>query len=96
MLNAKLIQLWIDALNSGKYKQAFGSIKYKDSYCAVGVLGVVMQENSIPDEEAPANGFLYYISKLNDRRLTFSQIAQELSRYVPKESEDTSKYDRHY
>jgi len=35
--NKEAIRKWVDALRSGKYKQATGQLRVNDSYCCLGV-----------------------------------------------------------
>jgi hypothetical protein len=37
-MNAEIKEKWTAALRSGEYKQAYGSLKRNDRYCALGVL----------------------------------------------------------
>lgn len=51
MVNREMVQLWVDALRSGVYKQCFYSLKegpsWNPSYCAIGVLGALTQQLDI-------------------------------------------------
>jgi hypothetical protein len=86
-----LLDAWIDALESGKYKQCRATLRKGDGYCCLGVLCVVAREPFEPDEAVLPERFAEEnkISRdgwplaadadslvgLNDSGATFTEIA---------------------
>lgn len=52
-MDAALKAKWIEALRSGKYEQAYGTMAYGRGYCCLGVLCVVANEPFDPEDDMP-------------------------------------------
>ena len=61
-MDAKLKAKWVNALRSGKYKQAFGRLHYcePDTFCCMGVLG---KQLGIGTEQLLSHGRLYILTR---------------------------------
>lgn len=47
MTEKKPIQMWIEALRSGKFKQGFRNLRSGDEYCCMGVACELAMENGV-------------------------------------------------
>lgn len=54
-MNREHVQLWIDALRSGKYKKLRNALHRDDRFCALGVACEVYREQTGRGEWAPAD-----------------------------------------
>ncbi len=49
-MNADVKKAWLEALRSGEYKQAQGTLRREDSYCCLGVLCDVYRKSGINND----------------------------------------------
>lgn len=50
MMNPKIKEMWIEALESGKYKQGYGQLEKDNQFCCLGVLCQVAIQNGVKIE----------------------------------------------
>ena len=76
-------QMVYAALRSGKYKQCFGQIYDGGSYCALGVAAITLKFDLYHTPTIDVHDAMNFkrnvlLWKINDRRLSFPEIADEL------------------
>jgi hypothetical protein len=59
MMNQEIKREWIEALRSGKYKQARGFLRYRGGYCCLGVLMDIQgaKDDAFNDGDVPTARF---------------------------------------
>lgn len=109
-------QAWVNALRSGEFTQATGTLQSGGSYCCLGVLCVVAERHGVPLVRDYAGGlfggnlsrqslvqdwvgiprtsvngifskaedypYSLALTELNDRGMTFSQIADAIEKHA--------------
>ena len=70
---------WVNALRSGKYKQAKGRLRYKDRYCPLGVLCDISRLGEWEEIDSISPGRYRFVTKPSDGR-----PPTESKAYLPK------------
>jgi len=70
-------RLWVDALRSGKYKQARSALATKDGYCCLGVLCQLAVDSGVPIKVKEVRSGLGAVTSYDDARFLLPTAVQE-------------------